>query len=33
MELSLRLSFQLSHNLRGYMMGTTAGFGDTRSNI
>jgi hypothetical protein len=26
MKLSLRLSFQLSHNLRGYPVGTTAGF-------
>jgi hypothetical protein len=26
MKLSLRLSFQLSHNLGGYLVGTTAGF-------
>jgi hypothetical protein len=26
MELSLHLSFQLSCSLRGYMVGTTAGF-------
>jgi hypothetical protein len=25
-ELSLRLSFYLRHSLRGYMVGTTAGF-------
>jgi hypothetical protein len=26
MELSLRLSFQISHSLGGYMVGTTMGF-------